>query len=193
MRNAQCFICRDVFIKVTTRHPLCPIHPFLLSLLSFLAFEQYYSTFPFLYSLSMSIPLCIFLVPAKIAAHYSSAAFHMPFFLWTFPYAGLAPRCLLWWVLCSLPSALPAVLRHHWPTSEPSRPKAFLYDALSDLPLPNHPKIYPSLNNCRTLQLLPRAYQYESLMLLFFTPLHTNRSSLRYRLVFPSMCNSPYI
>lgn len=106
----------------------------------------------------------------------------MPSFLWMSLYAGLPPRCLLCSALSLLPSALPAVPDHHCPA------KGLLYDLLSDLPLPNHPKLSP-LNNCRPLQLLCRGYQVWSIYAVIFTSSHKNRSSPRNLSFFPLMCN----
>lgn len=78
-------------------------------------------------------------------------------------------------------SPLLAVTDHHW------LPKAFS-DTLSDLPLPDHPKLSP-LNSYRPLQLLCRSYQVWSIYTVVFTSSHKNRSSPRNILFFPSMCN----
>lgn len=131
-----------------------------------LAFWKYYTIFPYLHPLS--IPLCIFLVPATIGC--SLFICHLPCACLpgTLLYAALSPRSLPCSVLSSLPPVLPGNIMPSFPPIQ-SHAKGLLQETLSDIPLPNHPNLSPSLNNCRTLQEVCRAYQIRAIDVLFLT------------------------
>lgn len=103
------------------------------------------------------------------------------------PSYKLVPGIWLCSVLLPFSQLCLAASHHHFPLSEPS-PKTFLFEMFSDLPLPSHPNHSP-WNKYRTLQSVPRACQIQAIYAVVLAISHTNRSSPRYLLFFPSMHN----
>lgn len=141
-----------MFIKATTHHSPWPIHSSFLSLP-----PLHFGFWEILFHLSMLSPWIHihFLVHFLCSSQSGLLIVYMlPFICLPFFERLLMPAFLL--DVCSplsslLLSPLLAVTDHHW------LPKAFS-DTLSDLPLPDHPKLSP-LNSYRPLQLLCRSYQ----------------------------------
>lgn len=124
-----------------------------------------------------SIPLFICLVPTKMGC----------LLFICHPSYKLVPGIWLCSVLLPFSQLCLAASHHHFPLSEPS-PKTFLFEMFSDLPLPSHPNHSP-WNKYRTLQSVPRACQIQAIYAVVLAISHTNRSSPRYLLFFPSMHN----